>query len=616
MMQPTGAASTSSSLLLPTTPTTIIVNNNKTNHILGNNSNSARINQQTPSSNAVGGINNNFGNMQVSNNNGFSETTIANVKQPYVHHFRIAKKKTTIEFKMVDANDIRKNMYGGNTMHNHHHGGRTTTSTSSQLNISSSQTTTTTNTFTVTFNNNTGNTNTNTNSNINQQPTTAKSPSTITTNETTLPSSSNPIQQPTHSNTSHNNHTQSSLLSTNDNTVVSSDPKQTKKQKASPAAFAISSKITKHSVSRRNSMLSSHSVDLLQNNSNFQQEVLHCTPTTANCPITTKKNHQTRRKSVASPSGSVPSHQHAEQHTNMSNNNNIWSSASSQTTSLNSSTTANAQPSTQSQQFSMTNHHSTHSCCPSSSNINEPTKTFAEMQCSCPPTLTTSYFVAGFTFGASSKQTSEAESPIPNSSHHHHHYHHPNSHSGHYHGHQDGLYGEAYYSSLTNEQRRYLTHGGRKTFATLPSIEEMTRYHELRRNSIDELTQNFAQSISTVETTANDRHHHHHPYERISEPSPHAVLNSENVKNTDQRFRRRQTYAFESDHFSAYDSQYDTNCLQSLKSFHFPSRNPQQSQNSLQHLPTHHQHSPSLNNVPSSSEHCLLPSINELMSKR
>ncbi|KAG2379563.1 hypothetical protein C9374_006680 [Naegleria lovaniensis] len=610
MLQQTNAASSTAS-------TSPIVNNNKANHNTCNYSNHTRINQPNQTTSNYGGGSHNFGNVQFSNN-GISETTIANAKQPYVHHFRIAKKKTTIEFKMVDANDIRKNMYG-NTMQ-HHGSGRTTTSTSSQLNIASSQTnllpTTNTNSF-----NNQNNTGTTLNSNVANHSTTTTSkspqpPSTTNHDSTVSSSSSNATQ--TNSNNSH--HTQSSVLSTIDNTV-SSDQKHTKKQKPAPASFAISSKITKHhSGSRRNSMLSSHSVDLLQNNSNFQQEVLHCTPTTLNCTsITTKKNHQTRRKSVASPSSGLLVPSHADQPTipNLANNN-AWNATTSSPITLpnhHSATTPTEHQCTYTPTqppFSTTN--TSHRSNGTSNHLSSNSANVS----SCPPTSQTppssSYFVAGFTFGSPSKTS--GDSLMMNSSNYHHHTNSTNGHSDlNYHGLQDGLYGEAYYSTLTPEQRRYLTHGGRKTFATLPSIEEMTRYHELRRNSIDELTQNFAQCVSTAERV--NQHH-----EDIPEPSP--ILDAEHLKNPDQRFRRRQTYAFESDHFSPYDAQYDSNCLQSLKSFNFPSRNPQHSHdtslrttnnNSTEYLPTH-QHSLSLNNVPSSTEHGLLPSIHEIISKR
>ncbi|KAL9656740.1 hypothetical protein ABK040_003007 [Willaertia magna] len=47
-----------------------------------------------------------------SNNSNNNSGTTNNSKQPYIHHFKIPKKKpTNLEFKIVEASDIRKNMY-------------------------------------------------------------------------------------------------------------------------------------------------------------------------------------------------------------------------------------------------------------------------------------------------------------------------------------------------------------------------------------------------------------------------------------------------------------------------------------------------------------------------
>ena len=433
---------------------------------------------QVPSSSTAGnGGGNNH--QQQPLNNGVSETTIANAKQPYVHHFRIAKKKTTLEFKMVDAKDIRKNMYGAQNRLNHQQQELLLNSftASSDMNVSP-----------------------------NDQISTSQQ------QHLTLPDNSSSPQNATTSQQQHFNHDKS-------------------RKPRAPSLFSTNSKITKkQQANRRNSTI------MISDPTGFLQQV---------SPTNNNNYHQDTNSFSQSSSVFVSSNKNVHP----VNNNRRKS-----TTSLSTNETSAIFPPTTTN--TTTTNHPQHSHSPIYNNtINSPPSTPSQQQ-----TAPTSYFTTGFSFGNSQKD--EYTPPMANTL---------TSgfsnfkNSNETNSFQDNLYGDAYVSTLTPEQRRYLMQGARRTFATLPSIEEMTRYDEMRRNSIEELTQNFSQ-VSTSESPNNNNNSNNNNQRRPSTDSQNMLVISENFRN-DQRFRRRQTYAFDTEHFSSYDN----SCLES---FNFPCKPP------------------------------------------
>ena len=407
-----------------------------------------------------------------SNNIGAVSETTTNAKQPYVHHFRITKKKTNLEFKMVDASDIRKNMYGANNKIN---------DPQQQLPI---------------------------------VPTSYETPSTITTS--TMMASSNPgIPSP---------------VSENNPKLKPSKHKSAKISK-------------KQTGNRRNSTFTLSDPSSLVLNASNQQDQIGLSPN-ANVSINRKGITSNRRKSTAGIQDLAPIH---------SQGFNTYQQGNHQ-------------------------HQQPYIHTPS------PHQQFKQPS----PTANPSYFNSGFSFGSQQQQhaydnNSDDHSPSLSMN---------NSGTGSPFkiqsppdpaAYQNDLYGEDYFNTLTAEQRRYLNHGGRRTFATLPSIDEITR-HPIRKNSIEELTQDFSQ----VSTTDSDQQN---VDRNILDPL------SDKYRN-DNRFRRRPSHIVHTDmnpqHHEGYNTQYDSNCLQTLTSFHFPplfnSNSNQSSPLKPIHQPHHHQH--------------------------